>query len=154
MNLDLILENIRLGHIEALLQEATTDLEVVRGQRLINESIMQLRGVLMEEVSIQELKNSTRRTIKPGMVPAAAGMIGADAIGSGLVGAAGGAAGGAILNGALDTDGLAGDGALLGAGLGVAVPLTQLAAGTAANEQGRLRGINQARAARSINRRF
>lgn len=52
MNLDLILENIRLKHIETLLQEATTDLEVVRGQRLINESIMQLHGVLMEEMAV------------------------------------------------------------------------------------------------------
>jgi hypothetical protein len=47
--LDLILENIRLSHTERLLQEAQTDLELVRGQRLINESVMAIRGALMEE---------------------------------------------------------------------------------------------------------
>jgi hypothetical protein len=58
MNLDLILENIRLGHIEALLQEAATDLEVVRGQRLINESIMQLHNALMEEITYSDARVS------------------------------------------------------------------------------------------------
>ena len=49
--LDLILENIRLSYTERLLQEAQTDLELVRGQRLINESVMAIRGALVEEVS-------------------------------------------------------------------------------------------------------
>ena len=47
--LDLILENIRLGQIEKLYQEAETDLEIIRGQRLINESVMVIRNILLQE---------------------------------------------------------------------------------------------------------
>ena len=44
--LDLILENIRLKHIEKLLLEATTDEEVQRGMQLINESMSKISGTL------------------------------------------------------------------------------------------------------------
>ena len=37
--LNLILENIRLGHIEQLLIEATSEEEISRGIQLINESM-------------------------------------------------------------------------------------------------------------------
>jgi hypothetical protein len=47
--LELILENIRLSHTERLLQEAQSDLELVRGQRLINESIMAIKDALLQE---------------------------------------------------------------------------------------------------------
>ena len=67
MNLDLILENIRLGHIEKLLTEATSDLEVVRGQRLINESIMQLHGILMQEVEAQKPSGGNGAAIATGL---------------------------------------------------------------------------------------
>ncbi len=68
MNLDLILENLRLQHIEKLLTEATSDLEVVRGQRLINESIIQLRSVLMEEGALvaPQSGNLTRNLVVGG----------------------------------------------------------------------------------------
>lgn len=48
-NIDLILENIRLGHIEHLMESAQSDLEVIRGQRLINESMMAIKDVLLQE---------------------------------------------------------------------------------------------------------
>ena len=48
-NLELILENIRLKYINALLLEATTEDEIVRGVNLINESRQLLAGNLMEE---------------------------------------------------------------------------------------------------------
>ncbi len=62
MNLDLLLENIRLSHIEKLLQEATSDLEVIQGQRLINESIIQLRELLIEntEEELRHLREKAR----------------------------------------------------------------------------------------------
>ena len=47
--LDLILENIRLGHINALLLEATTEDEIVRGVNLINESMQLLASSLLQE---------------------------------------------------------------------------------------------------------
>ena len=47
--LDLILENIRLKHIEKLLLEATTDEEVQRGMQLINESMSTLHQMLVED---------------------------------------------------------------------------------------------------------
>jgi hypothetical protein len=56
--LDLILENIRLGHIEQLLQEAQSDLEVIRGQRLINESIMQIRGAINSQMLTEDENDS------------------------------------------------------------------------------------------------
>jgi hypothetical protein len=46
--IDLILENIRLGHINQLMLEATTPAEVNRGVALINESIQQVYSVLQE----------------------------------------------------------------------------------------------------------
>jgi hypothetical protein len=46
--IDLILENIRLGHINQLMLEATTPDEVNRGVALINESMQTVYGVLQE----------------------------------------------------------------------------------------------------------
>jgi hypothetical protein len=51
--LDLMLENIRLGHIEKLLQEAQTKEEINRGVALINESMS-----LIEE-SLSDLTDKT-----------------------------------------------------------------------------------------------
>ena len=45
--LDLILENIRLGQIEKLYQEAESDLEIIRGQRLINESFSEIKDKVL-----------------------------------------------------------------------------------------------------------
>ena len=59
--LDLILEIIRLGHIENLFQEAQSDLEVIRGQRLINESILAIRSALLQE-SIM-VPNNTQKLV-------------------------------------------------------------------------------------------
>lgn len=46
-HIELILENIRLGHIEKLLQESTNQEELQRGVNLINES-MQILAELLE----------------------------------------------------------------------------------------------------------
>ncbi len=46
MDLELILENIRLGHIEKLLQETTDRDELQRGINLINESMHVLAEML------------------------------------------------------------------------------------------------------------
>jgi hypothetical protein len=81
--LDLILENIRLGHIEQLLQEAQSDLEVIRGQRLINESIMQIRGALIQEFEaapvLEEVPSETIDPTAGAMVAGGLGLAGAGA---------------------------------------------------------------------------
>jgi hypothetical protein len=48
--LELILENIRLSHIEKILLESSTQMEAQRGIDLINESIYAVAGSLMEEM--------------------------------------------------------------------------------------------------------
>ena len=77
--LDLILENIRLGHIEHLMQEAQSDLEVIRGQRLINESIMQLRGALLQEFDASMVVPEDEPLIDPATGALVAGGLGAAA---------------------------------------------------------------------------
>ena len=52
--LELILENIRLSHIEKILLESSTQQEAQRGIDLINESIYTI-GTLMEEMSSNRL---------------------------------------------------------------------------------------------------
>lgn len=56
--LELILENIRLSHIEKLLQEAQTEDELQRGVVLINESMQMIAGSLMEEAAWKQLAGS------------------------------------------------------------------------------------------------
>ena len=50
--LELILENIRLSHIEQLLMEAGSQDEIQRGIQVINESIHLLANNLMEEMAV------------------------------------------------------------------------------------------------------
>ena len=78
--LDLILENIRLEQIEKLYQEAQTDLEIIRGQRLINESMMQVRGALQQENTVGQFIDNNK-----GKIGVAAGL----GAGAGLTYAAG-----------------------------------------------------------------
>jgi hypothetical protein len=71
--IDLILENIRLGHINQLMLEATTMDEVHRGVALINESMQTTYGVL-EEITkwkheYQNLPNTDQQRIQNAKIP-------------------------------------------------------------------------------------
>jgi hypothetical protein len=104
--IDLILENIRLGHINQLILEATTPDEVNRGVALINESMQTVYGALFEGDRI--------RQVHIGAIQKAAPTIGA----AGLGGAAIGAGLGYALGDDPETADLAGLGGLGGAVLG------------------------------------
>jgi hypothetical protein len=64
--IDMILENIRLGHIEQLMESAQSDIEVIRGQRLINESMMAIQGALMQEAVHANQPELDKRTLNYG----------------------------------------------------------------------------------------
>lgn len=79
---DLILENIRLKHMEMLLNEASTDLEVIRGTRIINESILMLGNMLEENLRNGQAAPDPaaaiiRKTIRTaGIMPIAGALVG------------------------------------------------------------------------------
>jgi hypothetical protein len=70
--IDLILENIRLGHINQLMLEATTPDEVNRGVALINESMQTVYGVLQEGMIYNGIKR-----VGSGLVPLVGAGVGA-----------------------------------------------------------------------------
>jgi hypothetical protein len=79
--IEMILENIRLGHIEQLMQEATSDLEVIRGQRLINESIMAIQGALLQEFDASQYLPEEEPMVDPATGTMVAGGLGLGAAG-------------------------------------------------------------------------
>jgi hypothetical protein len=76
--LELILENIRLSHIEKILLESSTQMEAQRGIDLINESIYTI-GVLLQENS-----NRTSNALSNGAEYGGLAGLSLGAIGNGL----------------------------------------------------------------------
>lgn len=58
MKLDLILENVKNKYTMGLLEESTlSEMDTLKGKVLINESVIQIRSMLVEEGEISNVQN-------------------------------------------------------------------------------------------------
>ena len=81
MKLDLILENIRMQYSLGLLEESESmsEKELLKGKILINESVMNIRSMLVEEGTIQAVQNVLEEAWTDAVMQAANAATGEDA---------------------------------------------------------------------------